>query len=1119
MLSGVDVVDGVVSTTPGSPVSGLEPGRPVLTGTRVAAIRSVRLTSTFDASLDLAATGLSLVALDATGPANEGKAVSATEVALQSTVSGVSVSFPRFAEGDLVQVSTTSPSPVVTWHRITALDGGRLTLVDGPALTAPNDVVVTAVAIVDPVDGGSPAASTGGCLLGIEGTRTGTGSTNSATFTVWSSDALSPGRAVGIIDGDVTHPTTITAAAQPLVLRFSESFSATGIDVAPTTASTLATSFLPTLALDGGILLLDGAAGNLATSANESLIVVAYESNGNTATGILGTGTLLVPEGEETEVSRSQSLTDHELTHTLQYSRWGPLWFNLFPMLAMELPGILATDTELPEFSAFFRGTIEVGDSNRWTLNATSLGGVSVSVGDELQIVQGSRRSRAKVRSISGTRIKLTPTGTNPASGAASVRKLQQRSVFDGFFAFFDLLTHGGLVNLLAGSTWGGIFWLIGKAFYGLGRAIGGSGDLFRATVQSAGVVTLSNDDDARHFGTSGIVVVRQGDDSVVRSMNRANSAITFAEDIEFTGEVHVAPYDTHEPGSDFDWYDYHPATVDPDNPFVIEVASGDGGDPPTFSPEDRVVIRYRTNSPHSTDVLSVSGTAVELADPITIVGGETSLRIAKVGSSDPLGNADSAAMVEMGMGWMKWVFDPYGQIEHAVQPQQQWSQWLLRVMRWILGTQNFSLLPFGYLWWGRLFPTMAEHETPIEQEASEESGDLYSPLGRLTGEGSDDGFARRKMLVGDIARYRYWPLDRTATFVTAGLFDSPGVHYGQLTRTMPNRTDSSGGTNPPNEGIQVDPSAQPGLSVAAQLVIPDSSPATSPDPLGFRPSELGSVPVSARTQRMMSTYVGFTRPGDHRVTVDNNTFGTDRSLDVHRLGRQELFYDVTTEDVNVSIAGRTVDDSNPGTSDTITLVPFQRARAAVNPRGSRTYRLTVLDPDGPVGRDGSLGLVGNAVSTSPARVEISRWHASVDGEYTSGGLAFAGMHLSRDIHIAVRQFNVNVVGTLPLRSSADVPSPEVTSIGTGGEAFLLVPAPVVRPPQVLSVAGNPPAGSDPSPATRVDAPSLGDYLGTSGGAFRIAFASGATTGEIVLGVTVGTDTNSTVLRTTFTLT
>ncbi len=1138
-LTAVDVVAGVISTTVAATGPGIRPSRPVLVGTVPAVIRTVRVSATFTGSFDLSASDLRLVGLVASGHAYLGSATAADEVLVEPTIdlagTPVRVPFPRFVVGDLVAV-TTRAGGLTTWHRVGSAAGGRLTLVDGPVLTPGDAIMAQHVITADP--------ATGGPFLGIDGTRTGSGATSTATFSVWNANALIRG-AVGIVDGTVTHPTTIdTASAQPIEITCSEAFSASGVDVALLTH--LDDRFVTTLALDGGALLLDGAVGALGTAAGESIVAVAYTATGATTVGTIGPGTLLVPEDETTEVDRSQSLTDHELTHTLQYARWGPLWFNAFPMLAMELPGILATDTELPEYSAFLAGTLETGTADRWNLTLADTAGVSIERGDTVQVVQGSRRTQFTVHSASGDMFEVRgPEGASPALGAVSVRKKQQNSVFDGFYAGLQLLTHGGLMNATAGTTWGGIFWLIGKAFYGLGRAIGGSGELYPATVlDGGGALSLTNPDDIARIKATGTVVVRQGDNTVVRTMTRTASVITLTEGVSFTGDVQTAMYDTHEPDSD--WYDYYPATVDPTNPHVIEVAAA-GDDTLQLGAEDRVVIRYGDRSPDRTDVIAVTGSAVELLDPIPITGGEVSLRIAKIGASDPLGNLDSALMVEMGMGWMKWIFDPYGQIEYAVDPDEDWARWLLRVMRWLLGTQNFSLLPFGYLWWGRLFREKTSHETAVEQEASEESGDLYSPLGRLFGERTDDGYARYRMVVGDIARYRLWSVFRGQSYVERSRLDAPGVHLdnvrdaagnlvvnNELIRTMPDRT-GGGAVNAPNGGFVAGAAAgEPGRAVAEAFTVRDDDPrlvargvptaATPPlpptDPIGFRPSDLGRVPERPRTERMISAYVSFTRPGDHRVTtVDDAIF--DDSLDAFNEEAQELFFDVTATDVTVTVAGQTVDDTTPGTSDVVTLIPFQRAQVVVTPNGARTYRLALTDPNGPaVGTDGLARLLGVGASPDSVEVEVSRFHAAVAGAYASGGLAFAGMHLSRDVHIPVRRFSARVVDTLPLRAGALPTSAVVTTLAHGDEGFVLVPAPIDRVPQVTTIGGVAPPTGDPSPVSRAAvADSAAQFLGVSGSTFRIQFPAAAPTGEVVITVRVGDGTASTDLTARFTLT
>ncbi|GEK21071.1 hypothetical protein [Cellulomonas xylanilytica] len=1116
LLTAVDVAAGVVDLAPPVVRAGLRAGAPVEVGTEVSTIRALRSQVSFTPAQDLAATGLRLVPLGATGYAYDATVAAGGTVDVQAavTVGGAAVAAPflRVATNDLVRVRAGGTD---TWHRVLGESAGRLTLTDTAALPAAGTAVtVRQVEVTDP--------GTGGPFLGVDGTRDGTGATGTATFSLWSSEHLDvPGTVVGIVDGAVTHPATITAAAAVSQVTFSTPVTATGVSVATFTHD--GAELLTALARDGGVLLAEAPPGTtltLATAADRDILVVALEPVGDARTVTLGPGTLLVPDEETTEIDRSQSLTNHELTHTVQYARWGPLWFNAFPMIVLELPAILTSDTELPEFSQFLDATVATGTGSTWAVTIPQRAGVAIAAGDTLQVVQGARIVETTVASVAGDVFQVrVPSGTLP-TGRVATRKKQRSAGWDVSIAIMDALTHGGLVNLVAGSTWGGIFWLVGKAFYGLGRAMVGTGDLFAATVGAGGgSLTLTAAADAEKLPASGRVTVRQGEDTVIRSATKAGTVLTLTENVPFTGGVRVGGYDSHEPESAFDWYSYTAGTVDATNPFVVDLGAGHG-----LEPEDRVVVRYRSNAPRKTDVLAVDGPRVQLADAVTLTGDEVSVRIARVGASDPLGNADSTAMVEMGMGWMKWVFDPYGQVEPAVAPGD-WTRWLLRVMRWLLGTQNFSLLPFGYVWWKRLFGLQKEHEAPIEQEASSESGDVYSPLGRLTGEVTHDAdtYAQARTTVGDVLRYRFTPGDRSRTFVVRGRLDAPGVHFARNLRVMPTRA-SSGAATAPNGDTRVDPATpDPGTFVASPLSDRAADPralatngAATADVLGFRASALGEVPVGARLQRNESIYASFTRPGAHRVTTINGIQSGQDSVEADAAELQTLWFDLVVDDVTVTVAGRAVDDSAPGTSDLVTLVPFQVVDVVVAPGIPRTYRVAVLDPAGAVTVTGAR-VSALAQTTAPVPVEVSRHYAVTAGSYT-GGLAFAGMHLARELDVPVRRLAVEVVATLPVR---DAPRPDagvVTTLAPGAEAFVLVPAPVVSPPVVTSVNGVPPAPTAPDPVTRVDAPDAAVFLGTGGAAFRVSFPAGTPAGPVTMAVTVGTPGASAVLTIAFTL-
>ena len=430
-LAGVAVAGGVITTTwagtGAAPV--LSVGQPVLAGTRPAVVRALRVTATLDRAVALGAAGLKVVGLRPTGPTYRGTATSGTVVVVDPTIeiSGAATPWPflRVLPGDLVSVSTAGTT---TTHRVDAANGGVLTLTGGPALS-------TGAATVRRLDVTDPG--TGSPYIGLNGSQSGPDTT--VDVDVWSVGALTGGTLIGIVDGGVTHPAAVTAVTQALTVSFSEAFDAAALSVSTLTST--AQAFATTLTRDGATLILDPATAMVPglVGPGGTVLAVAYTETGASVGGVVGPGTLLVPESEGTEIDRGQSLVDHELEHTLQYSKWGPLWFNAFPMLVMELPGILATDTELPDYSPSMAATVAPGEGGRWALTIPDRGSTTLAVDDELQLLAGSRRARVKIRAVAGTTYQVTTDDGLLPTGAVSVRKQQNSTVFDVFFNIFDL--------------------------------------------------------------------------------------------------------------------------------------------------------------------------------------------------------------------------------------------------------------------------------------------------------------------------------------------------------------------------------------------------------------------------------------------------------------------------------------------------------------------------------------------------------------------------------------------------------------------------------------------------------------------------------------------------------
>lgn len=1143
-LPGAARSDRTLAATTDAPPSEPRPGDLVSLGSVGGELAVVeRIEVEVDLDRDVAAAGdreLRIVLLALDGPAWAAEVRAADRLRLDGmaypldpstgmgdpTVGTVEVDLPRIRLGETVLVRyTVGAQTHLRSFSVVDVAGTTLRLQGGASLAGGTDVSVRRLVPADPGTGCELAARDGEALT-----------PSRLRCAVWRPDALI-GRHLGIVVGDRTVPARVTHGSDVsvrIVLTETPATTAATIDLAVPAVEGAATVARWTVE-DRVVITPDPVDLGDGDLADDTIAAVRLVPDGDPVPSTLSSGTVLVPEDEQHEIDRRQSLVDHELTHTLQYGRLGPWWFAVFPLWALDLGLEAFTDADLPTFTAFVEGTYEPAADrpNEGALTVADTGTLSPAVGDDLQVVRGSSIATVTVVAMDDDRVRVRhDPASRPTAGGVHVRGMRGTGTWwaGGIYNALQLTTHGGLVNL-AGTGFAGLAHGIGRLLYAAGRAIFGTDRSHPATIADGGtprtVLHLGDDDARATFAPFErlLVLVRSGEQAVTRRATHRDGVLTLDVPLEPAfDDVRVSVHDTHDPSDVWNWWSYHPAQVpDPDLPHRVELLAPE--DAPSFAVNDRVAVQH-LGTEFRTTVIAVSGSTLELQTPVDLRGGERTVRVARIAGQDPIttpagdrpGNWDSAASSALGMSWLKYLTDPWGQLHLAVAPENRFADVLLRTGRYLFGSRSWSVLPaFGWVFWDRLFRADSNaFRSRIEQEASEESGDLYSSLGRLTGETTAaDGFARRRMVVGDVARYRFWPVSRSATFVVRNRLGGPGVHLDvaapftdepfRTIRIVPHRASGVEPDVRPNattgpDAAATDPNRTvPNVFAPLDPDRPGALWAFTPGPAGVAPDDLAFVPGSPTLQRTLSAYVAFSRPGTHRVTVrndranellhpttgeDEDPRGTGGAQDVQGRGRQSLFFDIEATPVTVTVAGIAVDDG-----DHLVLVPTQAAAVTVAPTdGGRTYAVTVPDPaDGPVTvPDDGLRLVGRGIGASD--VEVSRRHIATATGYTTGGLAAAGRHLGGDVHVPVRRVTVDVVDTLvPLGDPSPGFAPDPADLAAGGTVFVLVPAPIADPLRVVSVDGAPPEPTE-TPAIEVvdaDAPTRA-FLGADGQVFAV---------------------------------
>lgn len=1103
---------------------------PGATTLELAVVRAIEVSITLDRSLTLPGPDLRLVQLAASGFAYDTTRVSDTELTVLPAIGGANVQLPRFRAGEIVQVGGN------TLFRVQRVDGSTLRLEDGLAVLPATPGTVQRMVPTPPTTvSGTP-------WVGISGTGSGT----NYTFRMWAPNAASRLQSaitpVAIASRDASDATrnltrpAFIASSNTVALRFTTAPTVVAGNITVHTPNQTGTPFYaPGFTQTGSDILAPVMLPGTLPGGNNLLVTTTYEPTSVTAAGEITAGNVLCPNDPENwEFNRRQSLAEHELTHTCQSATWGPLYMGYLPLFALELASELFTDVELPEFSASVNGEI-VEISGRTVLRIPDFASIDVSEGARVQVSS----TRFTPRTVSLGAALAAPnqnafpftTDISLSAGAVSVRKQVGSNLWTGLrdvvYNALHILTLGGVMNLVAGGVWGGLIFGIGKLWYFMSRRWFGGGQEYPATVAAdRRAVTLSNAADSTHFAGFNEVIVRASSGSAVRGVSELSGAtMRLSQDSEATGDVRLVPYKSNDIS---DWHDYYDATVpDAARPASIRIAARSGGTL-TLHPFDRVTIAQGVTS-FRTNVTAVNGDTVELEQ----APAGTPLRISKVDENDPIGSADSRHLSEMGVGWLRWFFDPYAQLQLRLHPERNgFPDILARIARYGFSSHSWSAAIPGSLFFNNLFSQPnSGHRTPFEQDASSESGNVYSPLSRLRGSfnQADSPFATYTGVVGDIGRFWHVPLHDfndnagqrvPVVTVLTNLRDTPGTHLQPWTRVQPLPSAAPSGTlatndnNEPNTGVTPN-TPDPGRFVPDALTdkynltgaaIPDGT--TQTGPVSFAPNDLAFIPTSAALNQTVGCYAAFTRSGTHRLTVQDGLLTNWQGRDAQQVGVQTLWFDVNVADVTVTAAGQPLATQDPPA--TVSMVLLQRLTVAVAENIGRSYALTVTRPGAVVETEGLELRAGTAAGSETA--ELSRFYAFTGGAFSDAVLSQHGMHLPGDLHVPVRMFTVSVGSSLPVRDAAEPTANTITTSTPGAETFLLVPVAASAPPVISAVSypgGATPGIVDPAFSSTSPQPSAAarSFLGAAGVIFRMSFTDPPEeTADLTLSVGVQAD-------------
>lgn len=1050
-----------ITVNPSSPPAGLTASEaivlvPASGQPEAAVIRRLRLTVDLDRRLPVAATNLEAALLDFDTITYTAERRGDRVLKVRPISGPNRVDLPRFSPGDLLRAQWAIAGGTDTrLYRVVSVSGSTITCGDDAPIIPPGTagITVTRLIVQDP--------ATGGSRLGIEGEQ---GTANQITFSVWDASHFGAGAIIAVVDGATAYAAAIASTNQPLSIEFNGGGGLTGaLTIAAPPAGT--SGFDAEFSTDDLTLNLNSAA---ITAPPPSFgIVVPYADTTRSVAGNLRPGKVRIPEDHENaglELTRRQSLDDHELTHTLQSARLGPIMLVVFPLWAVELGADLSAAGG-PEFSSYVPGRIDRG-----VVRLTNPGSLELEEGTRIQIAQSRRAAVARLDvAVDGGGFRLREkdmrdlVAAHFRDGEVQIRRQMGGAgsdVLEWIVNIGQLLTIGGLLNVLSILGWGGIAAFITQVVNWIRAAA--RPDIDVQLGDDHRTLTLGEDQELKGLVEGTLVAIKKGDQTYIRAVESiAGRTVLLGFDVPLTGEVNLSLYCPR--GALFgSGRRYFPGAIpDEARPGRIQVLPLPGARL-SLAVHDRIEIRHASGTAFRTLVTLVEEAddtvVVEVTEPALLSEGMVNeFLVSKIAEQDPTGWVDQWLLNELNISWMQYFHDPWGQIVYRAQPTSTAGQVFARAARYLFGTQSWMCIFLGFFWNDNAYRRANAERSRMEQEASRKSGDTYCPLGSLHG---DVAF------VGDIARYWFTGIggrrdnDPPQDMINFSLQDAPGVNLTQApTITMP------AGSN---------------FAVAPDLLQIDNAGAFTG--IGHR----GWVPAGAELERSAGYYFAFTRPpaaGQNYLITAQAAGGVTAgdiatSVSAQNDGAATFRYNRTPGDVTVTIPDQPVAEGA-----TLNLIPFQRATFTVTPNGSRVYRVTAAELGTTFDVDGLALTARNALVTDD--VEISRFHRfnAATGTFDSG---LGPVHLPADIDIAVRRFQVTIQDTIPLRATIDPAAAAVTAVVPGDSGFILVPA-ILSPAAVsTSVTGTPSLNPATASETTIPAevrPFLGD-----GGVIRVTF-------------------------------